>query len=274
MNFALILVLATFVTGLVWFGWWLVGGTARDQEEPTVVEWCRAFFPVLLIVLVLRSFVAEPFRIPSASMMPTLKVGDFILVNKFAYGLRLPVLETKFLEVGSPERGEVAVFRYPPAPQVDYIKRVAAVPGDEVQYRDQKLYVNGEKVARTELGPYEPREIDAGQNRVRPGSLLWEEKLNDHAYRILLAPSSEYRSVPSGSGGQRQQNLREELHEGVEIPEGEYLMLGDNRDNSADSRHWGLVPEDHLRGRAMFIWMSWELFNASPDWGRFGKGIQ
>lgn len=261
MNFALLLVLGTFITGLVWLGWWAVAGRKGNREEPTVVEWCRAFFPVLLIVLVLRSFVAEPFRIPSASMMPTLKVGDFILVNKFSYGLRLPVLETKILELGQPKRGEVAVFRYPPAPQVDYIKRVAAIPGDTVQYRDQELYVNGEKVARTALGPYEPRAVDAEQDRVRPGSLLWEEQLNGNAYRILSAPD-------------RDTMENQELRRGIEIPEGEYLMLGDNRDNSADSRHWGLVPEDHLRGRAMFIWMSWEMFNAAPDWERFGRGIE
>ncbi len=262
MNFALILVLATFLTGAVWLVWWLaVGRGGQHEGEPAVVEWCRAFFPVLLIVLILRSFVAEPFRIPSASMMPTLLVGDFILVNKFAYGLRLPVLETKILDLGEPERGDVAVFRYPPAPEMDYIKRVVGVPGDEVAYRDQVLYLNGRKVEQNVLEPFEAREVDAREDRVIPGSLLIEEQLNAQHYRILVNPE--------GSG-----MTTRELEEGMEIPEGKYLMLGDNRDNSADSRHWGLVPEDHLRGRALFVWLSWEMFQSSPDWGRIGTRIE
>jgi len=263
MNLALILVVATFLTGLVWALdrlWWI---RLRDEQadEPTVVEWCRAFFPVLLIVLVLRSFVAEPFRIPSASMMPTLVVGDFILVNKFAYGLRLPVLETKILDIGEPERGEVAVFRYPPNPAKDYIKRVIGLPGDHVAYRDKTLYINGEPVEQTSLGNYEPWEVDRRRDRVLDGSLLIEETLGENRYEILVSPRA---------GSMRNRDLEE----GVLVPEGEYLMIGDNRDNSLDGRHWGFVPEDHLRGRAMVIWLSWEAFGAPPRWGRSGQLIR
>ncbi|MDQ2068288.1 signal peptidase I [Natronospira bacteriovora] len=263
MNLALILVLGTFITGLIWAIdrlWWRKL-RASAEPEPTLVEWSRAFFPVLLIVLVLRSFIAEPFRIPSASMMPTLLVGDFILVNKFAYGLRLPVLETRFLDLGNPERGDVAVFRYPPNPSKDYIKRVIGIPGDHVVYRDKTLFLNGERVRQTVLGEYYPREVDRRRDRVLPGSVLIEESLGEASHEVLVSPhGAEY--------GNR------ELEQGIIIPEGHYLMLGDNRDNSLDGRHWGLVPEDHLRGRAMFIWLSWEAFNAAPQWGRMGQSIR
>ncbi|MEA5446153.1 signal peptidase I [Gammaproteobacteria bacterium AB-CW1] len=262
MNLALILVIGSFVTGLVWALdrlWWARSRSAEDHE-PTIVEWCRAFFPVLLIVLILRSFIAEPFRIPSASMMPTLLVGDFILVNKFAYGLRLPVLETRFLDLGSPDRGDVAVFRYPPNPRKDYIKRVIGLPGDQVAYRGKTLYINGEAVAQEVVGPFEPRDVDRRRDRVLPGSVLMKETLGEQAHEILVSPR------PATMESQ-------ELEAGIVIPEGEYLMIGDNRDNSLDGRHWGLVPEDHLRGRAMFVWLSWEAFNASPQWGRIGQAI-
>ncbi|MCP1726675.1 signal peptidase I [Natronospira proteinivora] len=263
MNLALILVIATLVTGLVWAldRLWLIRLRSDDADEPTVVEWCRAFFPVLLIVLVLRSFIAEPFRIPSASMMPTLVVGDFILVNKFAYGLRLPVLETKILDLGQPERGEVAVFRYPPNPSKDYIKRVIGVPGDHVAYRNNTLYINGEAVNQQVMGEYEPREVDRRRDRVLDGSILMEETLGAQDYEILVSPRAS--GMPS-----------QELEQGIRVPEGEYLMLGDNRDNSLDGRHWGFVPEDHLRGRAMVIWLSWEAFGAAPQWGRVGQVIR
>lgn len=263
MNLALILVIGTFVTGVVWGLdrlWW-ARQRSSEAKEPTLVEWSRAFFPVLLIVLVLRSFVAEPFRIPSASMMPTLLVGDFILVNKFAYGLRLPVLESRILDLGSPERGDVAVFRYPPSPDKDYIKRVVGLPGDHVAYRNKTLYVNGEEVPQRRLGQYSAREVDQRRDRVLPGSQLIEEKLGEDAHRILVSPQAN--------------GLRSEgLASGVEVPEGHYLMMGDNRDNSLDGRHWGFVPEDHLRGEAMFIWLSWEPFAAPPQWSRIGETIQ
>lgn len=263
MNLALILVLGTLITGLIWAAdrlWW-GRNRPKSHEEPTLVEWSRAFFPVLLVVLVLRSFIAEPFRIPSASMMPTLLVGDFILVNKFSYGLRLPVLETRFLDIGRPERGDVAVFRYPPNPSKDYIKRVVGVPGDHVAYRDKALYINGERAPQNSVGEYRPREVDQRRDRVLPGTTLMEEYLGDMPHEILV----------SAHGGQYG---NQELEAGIMIPEGHYLMLGDNRDNSLDGRHWGLVPEDHLRGRAMFIWLSWEAFNASPQWGRIGQAIR
>jgi len=263
MNLALILVVGAFVTGIIWAidRLWFARGRRSEEAEPTLVEWSRAFFPVLLIVLVLRSFIAEPFRIPSASMMPTLLVGDFILVNKFAYGLRLPVLETRFLDLGSPERGEVAVFRYPPSPNKDYIKRVVGVPGDHVVYENKTLIVNGDPVPQRQLGRFSAREVDQRRDRVLPGSILIEETLGEQAHEILVSPQM------NSMGNQS-------LEEGVHVPEGHYLMLGDNRDNSMDGRHWGFVPEDHLRGRAMFIWLSWEAFSAPPQWSRSGQVIR
>lgn len=262
MNLALILVIGTFVTGVVWAidRLFFVRARRSEEEEPALVEWSRAFFPVLLVVLVLRSFVAEPFRIPSASMMPTLLVGDFILVNKFAYGLRLPVLETRVLDLGRPERGEVAVFRYPPEPDKDYIKRVIGLPGDHVVYRDKTLHINGERVDQSVIRQYEPRPVDRQQDRVRPGSVLLEESLDGETYRVLEGPGN-------GNVG------RLDMTAGVVVPDGHYLMMGDNRDNSLDGRHWGFVPESHLRGRAMFVWFSWEAFDAYPEWSRIGNGI-
>jgi signal peptidase I len=264
MDFALILVIATFLTGLVWAldRLYLRGQRAQGADEPTVVEWCRAFFPVLLIVLLLRSFVAEPFRIPSASMMPTLLTGDFILVNKFSYGLRLPVLETRFLEVGTPRRGDVVVFRYPPEPSMDYIKRVVGVPGDHVAYRNKTLYINGEAVPQEFLGPYR-------NDGALPGSVKSRELVADKAYEILTVPS-------------RNMNYGEifDMAEGVTVPEGHFFMLGDNRDDSEDSRYWGFVPREALRGRPLFIYYSFDPTAQRPApwlssirWNRLGRGV-
>jgi signal peptidase I len=258
MDFALILVIATFLTGLVWLTdrLFLARQRSPTAEEPTLVEWSRAFFPVLLVVLILRSFVAEPFRIPSASMMPTLLTGDFILVNKFAYGLRVPVLEKRFLKVASPERGDVVVFRYPPEPRVDYIKRVVGVPGDHVAYRNKTLYINGERVPLELLGPYR-------NDGALPGSVLSRETLGRDGHEILTVPS-------------RNMNYGElyDMEAGITVPENHYFMMGDNRDNSKDSRNWGLVPEEKLKGRAFLIWMNWDAFRAAPKWDRFGRRIR
>ena len=206
----------------------------RLNKEPSLVEYGKSFFPVLFIVLVLRSFLLEPFQIPSGSMKPTLEVGDFILVNKFAYGIRLPVLDTKVIEVGDPQRGDVMVFRYPSDPNVNYIKRVVGLAGDHIAYStDKRLTINGEPVAQQLLGA-EPGSLGSAQ--------LYKEKLGavEHEIRIEM---QRYRIEPG----------REWV-----VPQGYYFMMGDNRDNSADSRYWGFVPEANLVGRATAIWMSFD----------------
>jgi signal peptidase I len=269
MDFPLILVLATAITGVVWLLDILLwapkrraraataagSGSALDAEidkPPYLVDMSRSFFPVILIVLLIRSFVAEPFRIPSGSMMPTLLVGDFILVNKFAYGLRLPVLNTRILELGSPQRGEIIVFRYPEDPRVDYIKRVIGVPGDTVAYRNKVLYINGQAVVQEPIGAY----VGTGSGAVMTGASVREERLNNVSHQILLLP--------------------EGFEHGFEytVGEGQYFVMGDNRDNSRDSRFWGTVPEANLVGKAFFIWMNWDSSAGRIDWSRIGSSIK
>ncbi len=232
-DFATALAVAAAATGVIWGLDKLVFAPRRVLEgrgdhEPVLVEYSRSFFPVILVVLVLRSFVAEPFRIPSGSMLPTLIVGDFILVNKFAYGLRLPVVERKIMEVGDPQRGDVVVFRYPPQPSVDYIKRVVGLPGDKIEYLNKRLYINGTAVKLV------PGEKDGGVSDVS----IFEEQLGEVQYSIQITASQ-----PAMDGG-------------VIVPPGHYFVMGDNRDNSADSRIWGFVPDENLLGKAFMVWMS------------------
>jgi signal peptidase I len=217
---------------------------AKRVKEPVLVEYSRSFFPVILIVLLLRSFVVEPFRIPSGSMMPTLLVGDFILVNKFAYGLRWPVLNSKFLDLGEPQRGDVVVFRFPQQESVDYIKRVIGVPGDRVHYRNKTVHVNGEPVPQLPIGHY----IGEGSGKGHTGAALAVETIDGAEHQVLINPRS--RDLPRGC---------EILADGpVTVPEGHYFVMGDNRDNSNDSRCWGFVPEENLVGKAFVIWMNWD----------------
>jgi len=199
----------------------------------------------------LRSFLIEPFRIPSGSMMPTLLVGDFILVNKYKYGIRLPVLNKKVYELGEPERGDVVVFRFPKDPSVDYIKRVVGVPGDRVVYRDKTLLVNGEKIAQIPQGTY----IGMGSGLSMSGADLRREDLTGVKHDILVVP--KIRGVSSD----------------VVVPEGHYFVMGDNRDNSNDSRYWGFVPEGNLVGKAFMIWMNWDSAADGVGWGRIGDSI-
>jgi signal peptidase I len=269
-DFAAILVTASFLTGLVWGVDALVfapkrrlalaeggepppevkPGSGRRPGEPLIVEYARSFFPVILIVLLIRSFLAEPFRIPTSSMVPTLKVGDLILVNKFSYGIRLPVLHTKIVELGEPQRGDVVVFRFPENPAQDYIKRVIGVPGDVIEYRDKTVFLNGKPVATDIVGPYNGTD---GEKKLR-GQILAMEYLPDREHEILLNPQ---RFNPSFKGAK------------WTVEDGHYFVLGDNRDNSRDSRFWGYVPEDHLVGKAFLIWM-----HLSPSgWDRIGTSI-
>ncbi len=215
----------------------------RLNKEPLLVEYGKSFFPVLAIVLVLRSFLVEPFQIPSGSMKPTLEVGDFILVNKFAYGIRLPVLDNKVIEVGDPQRGDVMVFRYPSDPNINYIKRVIGLPGDRIAYSsDKHLTINGRPVAEKLLGE-EPGTLGSAN--------LYEEKLGE-AEHLIRKEMKRYRMEPG----------REWV-----VPQGHYFMMGDNRDNSNDSRYWndpripkdllGMVPDRNIVGKAFAVWMSW-----------------
>ena len=255
-DFSFFLVVASLVTGLIWGGYVLflkISKTdAQDRPEPFLVETAHSFFPILFIVLILRSFIAEPFRIPSGSMMPTLLIGDFILVNKFTYGIRLPVLYTKLVEINEPERGDVVVFRFPKNPEVDYIKRVVGIPGDRVAYYDKKVYINGKLAKQVSLGRYQ----GVGQGVNMTGAEHIIENLAGKEHDILIV------------NGQP-------TVEGVfVVPEGQYFVMGDNRDNSNDSRYWGTVPEQNLVGKAFFIWMNWDWQNKGIGFDRIGNVIK
>ncbi|MHC8406005.1 signal peptidase I [Pseudomonas sp. TMB3-21] len=279
LNFPLLLVIAVFVCGLlalldlVFLAPRRRAAIASYQgsvsqpdgvvveklnKEPLLVEYGKSFFPVLFIVLVLRSFLVEPFQIPSGSMKPTLDVGDFILVNKFSYGIRLPVLDKKVIEVGDPQRGDVMVFRFPSDPSVNYIKRVVGLPGDQIRYTaDKRLFVNGESVAEQLVGS-EPGTLGSAE--------LYKEKLGAAEHQIRKE-MSRYRTPPDRSWT---------------VPAGHYFMMGDNRDNSNDSRYWddpnipkdllGMVPDKNIVGKAFAVWMSWPEPKLShlPNFSRVG----
>jgi signal peptidase I len=291
LDFSAVLLLITVVTGVVWGLDALLFRRQRDAAaraagkepqviaEPGTVDYARSFFPVALVVLILRSFVFEPFRIPSDSMMPTLLDGDFIIVNKYAYGLRLPVLNTKFLGIGEPERGDVVVFRYPRDPSINYIKRLVGLPGDKVIVKDDRIYVNGEPVPFDVTGVYDDGCYVNMQQAV--------EHLGKHAHRAMFCPTPlEPASTPLPNcnrrevrgyqcGGREYLGVFGEAATSVkEVPPGMYLMIGDNRDNSEDGRVWGFVPENHLVGKATRIWFNWDLQRSGgPMWGRIGSRI-
>jgi signal peptidase I len=223
---------------------------ARLLMQPWWLDWTAGLFPVIVGVFVLRSFLFEPFKIPSGSMVPTLLVGDLILVNKFDYGVRLPVLNQKVIANKDPQRGDVVVFRYPPDPRLDYIKRVVGLPGDQISYQNQKLTINGQPVPLKALGEF----YDEDSLRYAP---QFSEKLGEKDHRILVDPR---RSSFFGTDSPRfpfAENCRYSA-EGVtcKVPAGHYFVMGDNRDNSQDSRYWGFVPDENLVGRAFFVWMN------------------
>ena len=258
-DFALVLVIATVVSGAIWlydiYVWApqrkLAAGGDGEIKEPVIVEYAKAFFPVILIVLLLRSFLVEPFRIPSGSMMPTLLDGDFILVNKFAYGVRLPVIHSKIIDNGGPERGDVVVFRFPKNPSIDYIKRVVGLPGDVITYSNKMIYVNGDPIKQTPKGGY----VGEGTALSMTGALVYEEALGEAAHDILIRQEHPTR------------------HGEFRVPDGHYFVMGDNRDNSNDSRFWGTVPEDNLVGKAFMIWMNWDDVDNTVRFGRIGSAI-
>jgi len=274
-NFPLVMVVLVFVSGLIWLfdGLFLarargkaiasvdaqfdaveLGADQRDEtyaqarqlaaKEPLAVEYAKSFFPVLFVVLVLRSFLVEPFQIPSGSMVPTLKIGDFILVNKFTYGIRLPVVRTKVLEMNKPKRGDVMVF-FPPHKPIYFIKRVVGLPGDEIRYVNNVLFINGERQTQV---------LEASLPPAAPRFQLVNETLDGvpHAMRKHIVPGRLSRSGH------------------WVVPEGHYFMMGDNRDNSSDSREWGPVPEENIVGKAFAIWMHWESLMSVPSFNRVG----
>lgn len=229
-------------------------GEGDAPKEPALIEFSRSFFPIVLVVLLIRSFAYEPFRIPSSSMMPTLRVGDFIFVSKFSYGLRLPVLNTRILSIGEPERGEVAVFRLPSDPSTNYIKRIIGVPGDTVSLRDKRLWINGEPV---------PLEIMDETVDVECGGFwfsarLATESVGGHDHTVYIG----------------EQRDRASPFLDRPVPEGQYLVMGDNRDCSRDGRIIGYIPEDHMVGRAVRIWMNWDSDARRPLWHRIGNRIE
>jgi signal peptidase I len=306
MNFALILFLLTVFTGVVWLADRLVfahrrravadvavgeferraqattgGPVAIDKQradveaaalrEPWWIEYPKSFFPVLLVVFLLRSFLAEPFRIPSSSMRPTLVVGDYILVNKFVYGIRLPIVEKKIVPLADPARGDVVVFRYPVNPSQDFIKRVVAVGGDRIEYRDKQLVVNGTPLPQRTDGSYsylEGLRFETTERRI--------ERTADgsHEYTIAVHPQAPA-VMPGGvrSFPGRDNCDYNDRGFACTVPAGHYFMMGDNRDASDDSRYWGFVPDDHIRGRAFFIWFNWDDI-ASLSFQRVGSGIR
>ncbi len=274
MDFPLILVILVFVSGLLWlldalflapgrrriidelqsqYPQWATEGSsdagsyqgkvAEKAREPVVVEYAKSFFPVLFIVFVLRSFLVEPFQIPSSSMVPTLLIGDYILVNKFTYGIRLPVIRTKVVEINDPQRGDVVVFFPPHMNDTYFIKRVIGLPGDTISYRNKQVYVNGEKLSRD----------PADEQAEEPRYLIEEELIGDTGHLMQvdrLRPSADFTVV---------------------VKPGHYFMMGDNRDNSSDSRVWGQVPERDIVGKAFAIWMHWDSFLSIPGFNRAGS---
>jgi signal peptidase I len=259
-DFTAILAVLTLISGAIWGGYALffarkrstkttsdeaAGAIETKRSEPMLVEYARFLFPVFLVVLIVRGFIVEPFKIPSGSMLPTLDVGDYILVNKFAYGLRSPIGYYKLIDLGTPKRGDVIVFRYPEDPSIDYIKRVIGVPGDKIVYRNKQLWINDQKIELKDLHP--STENDRFEEL--------EEILGNVTHRIQLSKDYNYLAQP--------QEYR--------VPEGKYFAMGDNRDNSKDSRYWGFVPDANLKGRAFFIWWSWD---NGLKWSRVGTLIK
>lgn len=271
MDFSALLVLLTFVSGLIWLFdtvFLLPNRKARlnapgsdiDEElaenlikPPILVDYARSFFPIFLVVLLLRSFLVEPFRIPSNSMMPTLLTGDFILVNKFNYGIRLPVVNKKVFDLSDPERGDVMVFRFPEDDKTPFIKRVVGIPGDRITYQNKVLHVNGVEVVQEKIGIYQ----GVGSGVGMTGATILTEHLDPIVHTILNTPDRSGKEVID-----------------FVVPEEEYFVMGDNRDNSLDSRFWGTVPDENIIGRAFRIWMYWDSESKGMDWQRIGMKIK
>lgn len=261
MNFELLLTLLVLLTGIITLFDYVFLRKRRQArlqaagsdilKLPLVIEYSRSFFPILLIVLLIRSFLMQPFRVPTGSLEPTVLPGDFIAVNQYAYGLRLPVLHYKFLDLGEPKRGDIAVFRYPPDPSVNYVKRIIGVPGDKISYIDKVLYVNGKRIPQQVIG----NNVDIEDPDDPIPVVEKEENLLGVKHRIFLRPNY------IGSGN----------FYNIEVPPEHYFAMGDNRDSSLDSRVWGFVPESNLIGRAFLVWLSWDSHKHWFRWKHLGK---
>lgn len=248
-DFEVVLVGAVLVSGIVWLLDHLLFAKQRETAqgtEPVVVEYAKSFFPVLLVVMLLRSFVFEPFRIPSGSMMPTLLVGDFILVNKFRYGIRLPVVHAKLTQGSAVERGDVVVFRFPQDESLDFIKRVIGLPGDHISYYNKRLHINGEPLSIKFDRDYEGQ--GSGAENMK-GAKVYQETIDEITHTMMIDHSVDF--TANGE---------------IIVPEGKYFVMGDNRDHSNDSRYWGFVDDNLLVGKAFMVWMHW-------DWRDNGSGL-
>lgn len=265
-SLPLLLLLATAITGAVWLWDKLVLSKKRGKDEARSpgVEYSVSLFPVILLVFLLRSFLVEPFRIPSGSMMPTLLAGDFILVNKYTYGIRLPVIDKKIIDVNDPQRGEVMVFHFPEDPSIDYIKRIVGIPGDLIEYRNKRLIINGNPLAYRENGTFS---FETGGLNFVTG-ILYQEKLGEHEHTAMTIPGMPgFNRQQLGVFPYQENCTYNEDGFACRVPEGHYFMMGDNRDGSNDSRYWGFVPEGNIVGKAFFIWMNF------GDLKRIGKTI-
>lgn len=255
-DFSALLFFATTLSGVIW----LIDSKFFKQKrleinsgakDPVLVDYSRSFFPILLFVFLLRSFLVEPYRIPSGSMEPTLLVGDFIVVNKFTYGIRLPVMNKKVITINEPKLGDVMVFRYPPDPKVNFIKRVIGLPGDKIVYQNKQLFINGKHITKKLL---QTETHVSDENETYPMRLYLEE--------LPEAPHDIYEHLGPGQSVS------------LTVPDGHYFVMGDNRDESDDSRFWGFVPEQNIIGKAFGLWMSWDAENYRVRFERIGNTIQ
>lgn len=256
-NFELILFYATLITGIIYLAdviYFAPKRRKRGQASklPLIIDYGRSFFPVLLLVFLLRSFLFEPFRIPTGSLEPSLLIGDFILLNKFHYGVRLPILQKEIIKVNQPKRGDIMVFRWPPNPSYYFIKRVIGLPGDKISYINKELYVNGEKMPQAFLKNSIANDGEGAEWPV----LENQENLLGKKHLIFVDPAKSSRD-----------------YRDIEVPQGMYFVMGDNRDDSADSRYWGFVPEKNVVGKAVLVWMSWDSDKTNVRWNRLGKVI-
>lgn len=253
-NFELILFYAAVITGIISLFDIIFLAPRRKVKTkmPVIIDYARSFFPVLLIVFLLRSFLFEPFRIPSGSLEPTLLTGDFILVNKFDYGVRLPVIHKKIVSAGEPKRGDIMVFRWPPNPSYDFIKRVIGVPGDKISYVNKQLTINGEKIPQEFL----EKTTAQNENGAEWEAMVKKENLLGIKHKIFID----------------EDKFSRDFHD-IIVPQGMYFMMGDNRDDSADSRYWGFVPEENIVGKAILVWMSWDSIKKRVRFNRIGEMI-